>query len=93
VDLREQGYRLFRSPHPSRRQVGDYGAQADKKRSECCVAQEPRPFYRGNNHGIYPIVGGAVHTPNDYFGIGEITYWRSFKNEFENKYMRPFEEG
>jgi hypothetical protein len=50
------------------------------------------PIYPDDNCGIYPIKDEMVHTPNDYFGVGEVTPWSEFRQRFIERFILPFEE-
>ncbi len=40
-----------------------------------------------NNFAIYPIIDEIVYTPKDYFGIGEESPWKLFKDFIKKKYV------
>ncbi len=44
-------------------------------------------IFDDGNKGNYPIIDGKVYTPNNFFGIGELTDWKSFKQKFEESYI------
>lgn len=39
------------------------------------------------NFAIYPIINEIVHTPKDFFGIGEESNWNDFKNFIKENYI------